>query len=140
MTIDIHKSEYEVMGGTVHCESFTTYKSFKLEDEVYAWLKRTMNNKGWRYTKLDEQGQAGIPDCLLLKGEKNWLIEVKMLKRKKLTSILDNLHFEPGQIPWMLKALKNKERYLLLVAKDNHIILIGEKHYVRTMLADTDNS
>lgn len=135
----ISVQEYEVMGLRVVCKELRATRSFSLEDQVYPYLKKIFNRKGYRFIRVDTTNQIGMPDCLCLKGPEYVLIEVKMLKTKKLVSILDNMTWQPGQIPFMLQAILKKQCYLLIVAKDDKLLVIGEKDYVRTMLNHTDN-
>jgi len=129
----ISEDAYEVMGLRVACAEVQVTRPFSLEKQVYVYLKRVFNKAGWKFIRVDTQGQQGFPDCLCLRGSKYVLIEAKMLKTKKLTNVLDNMVFQPGQIPFMLQALIKKQSYLLIVAKDNKLLIIGDNYYVRSM-------
>ncbi len=127
------------MGLRVACKEIQATRSFALEADVYTYLKRVLNNDGWKFIRVDTQGQQGFPDCLCLKGSQYMLIEVKMLKTKKLNNILDNMKWQPGQVPFMLQALTKKQSYLLVVAKGNSLLIIGSKNNVWTMFNNPDN-
>ncbi len=130
---------YEIMGKRVACRELQATRSFSLEHEVYPCLKRHANTAGWKFIRVDTQGQQGFPDCLLLKGKEYWLVEVKMLKTKKLKNPLDNVTWQPGQIPFMLQALQRKHRYLLVIAKADKLLILGEENNVRSMFNNTNN-
>ena len=134
----ISKDSYEVMGLRVACAEVQVTRTFPLEKDVYKYLKRKFNEAGWKFIRVDTQGQQGFPDCLCLKGSEYILIEAKMLKTKKLVNVLDNMTWQPGQIPFLLQALIKKQSYLLIVAKDNKLLIIGDNYYVRKLLSDTN--
>ena len=139
MTYRISEDSYEVMGKRLACFELQANRSFKLESEVYSYLKRVMNTLRYKFIRVDTNNQIGFPDCLCLKGSEYILIEAKMLKTKKLTSVLDNVTFQPGQIPFLLQAVLKKQCYLLIVARDNKLLILGDKHYVRKLLSDSNN-
>ena len=138
-TLRMSVDSYEVMGLRVACAEVQATRSFSLETKVYKYLKQVYNKAGWKFIRVDTTNQIGFPDCLCLKGSEYVLIEAKMLKTKKLTSVLDNMTWQPGQIPFMLQALIKKQCYLLIVAKGSKLLILGDESYVRTMLSYTDD-
>lgn len=137
--LSISVKEYEVMGVHVVCKELRATCTFKLEDQVYSYLKKIFNKHAYKFIRVDTTNQIGMPDCLCLRGPEYVLVEVKMLKTNKLTSVLENVTWQAGQIPFMLQALLKKQCYLLIIAKNDKLLIIGDKEYVRTMLNYTDN-
>ncbi len=135
----ISQEEYEIFGKRVACVELQATRSFRLEGETYPYLASILKRLRYKVMRVDTTNQIGMPDLLCLKGDEYILIEVKRLKRQKLTNILDNLHWQPGQVPFMLQALIKQQSYLLIVAKGNRLLVIGDPAYVRTMLSDTNN-
>ncbi len=132
-------NHYEIMGLRVACIEVQATRSFSLEHQVYTYLRPIFNKHGYKFVRVDTQNEIGMPDCLCLKGKEYSLIEVKLLKTKKLVSLLDNVSWQPGQIPFMLQALNKNQSYLLIIAKDRKLLIIGEEDYVRTMLSNTNS-
>lgn len=134
----ISKPCYDIMGTEVACAELQAARSFKLEKETYPYLKSQSATHGWKFIRVDTTSQQGFPDCLLLKQDNYWLVEVKMLKTKKLTRPLDNVTWQSGQIAFMLQALLRKQNYLLIIVKDNKFMILGDHTNVRTMLNNTN--
>lgn len=127
------------MGMRVACAEVQATRPFTLESQVYDYLKKCFNKQGYKFIRVDTTNQIGFPDCVCLRQAEYCLIEAKMLKTKKLVRVLDNVAWQPGQIPFMLKALLTKQCYLLIIAKDSTLLILGERKYVRTMLNNTNN-
>lgn len=127
------------MGLRVACVELQATRNFSVEDEVYPYIKQVVNANAYKFMRIDTTNQIGMPDCLCLRGPEYSLIEVKRLKTNKLVSVLDNVTWQPGQIPFMLQALLKKQSYLLIIAKDNRLLIIGDSDYVRTMLSNTND-
>lgn len=120
----IFQASYSFFGNPVGCSVIETNKNFKLEiPDVYPWLKG--HYKGWKFMRTETPDQRGMPDLLLLQGDKYLMIEAKVLKQKKLVSIEDNLHWQFGQIAFMKRAITLGLSYKLVVAKNNLIAFIN---------------
>ena len=126
------KDSYIFFGKTVACRVIDTNKQFKLETATYDYIKKRY--KTWKYLKVDTLNQIGFPDVLLLNGYQYLLIEAKLLKKKQLNSIEDDLKFEFGQLPFMKNALRLGLAYMLVVAKNNKIAFIGDELCLETFL------
>ncbi len=130
---------YEFFSLRVACVELQAARSFSLETKVYTYLKRQFNENGYKFIRVDTTNQIGFPDCVCLKGSEYVLVEAKMLKTTTLTRLTTNVEWQAGQIPFMLKALLTKMNYLLIIAKDNRLFVIGDEKYVWTMLDNTNN-
>jgi hypothetical protein len=120
----IFQPNYSFFGNNVRCVVVETNKRFKLEvPDVYPWVKEYY--KGWKFLRTETPDQRGMPDLLLLQGDKYLMIEAKVLKQKKLVKLEDNLTWQFGQIAFMKRALTLGLSYKLVVAKDNLIAFIG---------------
>lgn len=117
------KPTYNFFGHELDCTVRHTSKAFKLEvKDMYPWLKIAFSK--WKWHRIDTVNQIGFPDILLLQGGRYRLIEAKILKKKQLNTIEDDLVFQPGQIPFMKRSLTLNLDYILVVAKDNQIAFI----------------
>lgn len=124
---DSFLEEYAFMGDAVVGKIVPTTAVFKLEKAIYSFIKKRAQNANWKYLRVDTKDQIGFPDILLLRGNIYWQIEAKLLKKKKLTTIEDDLDWQFGQLAYMKRALTLNTNYLLAVAKDSNIIFIKRK-------------
>ena len=125
---------YRVFDITLSCIVIPVNNIITKEKDVYKEVLKL--HRDWRVIKIDLGVQIGFPDHIAFKGPEYRVIESKYLRKEALNSIVDDLHFEPGQIPYMYKALKNKEHYLLFVGKQNFIAIIGDSTYVWKSFGD----
>ena len=117
------KPAYKFFGHELQCAVIHTTKTFKLEvKDMYPYLKSMFSK--WKWHRIDTTNQIGFPDILLLRGGSYILIEAKILKKKQLNSIENDLVFQPGQLPFMKRSLTLRLDYILAVAKDNQIAFI----------------
>ena len=124
--------EYNFLGEKIYCKSIITKLEFSYEFEIYSLIKRTATKAGYRYIRIDTQGQQGFPDILLLKGQKYIQIEAKFLRRKQLNSIVDDLKWQFGQIAYMKRSFMNNENYILAVAKDHMLWFFTGGNFVKS--------
>lgn len=120
------KDNYIFFGHSVDCLTIETNTTFKLEvPDMYPWLKTKFNT--WKFQRIDTTNQIGFPDILLLKKDKYVLMEAKILKKKTLNSIEDDLTYQFGQLAFMKRSLTLGLSYILVVGKGNLISFIGGK-------------
>lgn len=112
------------MGSVVECVVLQTATEFNKEVKVTDFIKRVSQKSGWKCLKIDTTGQIGFPDNLLLKRATYWQIEAKLLKKKKLVSIEDDLRYQFGQIAYMKRAFTLGLNYMLVVGKGHKIAFI----------------
>ena len=111
------------------CTTLNTVATFSKEPKIHTVLKVLTRKKYWKYCRIETVNQIGMPDALLLRGDTYWLVEAKILKKKQLVSLENDLVWQFGQIAFMQKSLKNKLNYMLAVGKDNMLaLIIGDYH------------
>ena len=130
------RNSYQFFGETVTCLSRQVTVNFTNETKLTDYLKKISRKNFWKYTKVDTIDQAGFPDILLLRQDEYWQIEAKILRRKKLVSLKDNLKWQFGQIGYMTNALTRNLNYLLIVAKNSHVAFIKGASNDKTMRKD----
>jgi hypothetical protein len=118
------------------CKVVQTSGEFPLESKVYAYLKTLTRQDHWKFLRVDTTDQKGFPDILLLKQRTYWQIEAKLLKKKQLVSLEDDLHWQFGQVGYMKRALTLNLNYMLVVAKDTSIAFIKGDSNDRTKYVD----
>lgn len=129
----IFKENYIFFGHSVDCLTIQTNTTFKLEvHDMYPWIKNKFNT--WKFERIDTVNQIGFPDILILKKEQYCLMEAKILKKKALNSIEDDLTYQFGQLAFMKRSLTLGLSYMLVVGKGNLISFIGDKTCVETFL------
>ena len=116
--------EYTIFGLKVVATVFDTKRFFNEEKKLTTHLKRASSKSGWRFLKVDTDVQIGFPDVLLLKKERFWLIESKILKKKNLIKLEDDLKWQPIQISFMVDALRRKLNYSLFVGFKKQLCVI----------------
>ena len=119
------KDTYNFFGQDLICIRRKVNKTFVVESDVDHFIKKIF--KGWKYIKVDTVNQIGFPDNLLMKDSRYILIESKMLKKKELNVLEDDLKWQPGQLPFMKQALMLGLSYKLVVAKGNTLAYIMDK-------------
>lgn len=117
-------SSYTFFNSTVVCRTFDTAVEFDKETKIYTFLKNRASKLNWHYSRIDTDGQIGFPDILLLKKSTYWQIEAKLLKKKSLKNIQDDLRWQFGQLAYMKQALTLGLNYMLVVSKNNTIAFI----------------
>ena len=115
----------------VVCDVIQTATSFPKESNLTDYLGKVTRKAGWKYLRVDTVNQMGFPDILLLKGSDYWQIEAKILRKKKLVSLEDDLKWQFGQIGYFKRALSLNLNYMLVVAKGNNIAYIKGENNVQ---------
>ena len=133
------ETDYIFKETAVVCLAKRTTVVFSKESNIYSYLKRLSQNAGWKFLRVDTTNQMGFPDILLLKGNTYWQIEAKLLKKKKLVTIEDDLKFQFGQLAYMKRALTLNLNYALVVAKDTTIAFITGATNEETKRSDYTN-
>lgn len=129
----IFKPNYIFFGRSVDCLTIETNSTFKLEvTDMYPWLKKRFNT--WKFQRIDTTNQIGFPDIILLKKDNYVLMEAKILKKKSLNSIEDDLVYQFGQLAFMQRSLTLGLSYILVVGKGKYISFIGDKKCLTTCL------
>ncbi len=121
----IFQPTYDFFGRSISCRVIETDRQFSRETVTYSFIKQRWAT--WKYHRIDTTDQIGFPDVLLLKDYRALLIEGKLLKKKALKCIQDDIKFQPGQLPYMKRSLTLGLPYLLAVGKGNLIAFIGDK-------------
>lgn len=121
------QKRYDLMSLGLIVEVIDISFKFRLEIDIYAYIKRLTQLAGFKYHRIDTVNQQGFPDILLLKNDDYCLIEAKMLKKKKLVSLEDDLEWQFGQIAYAVRAVTLEHDYLLAVGRHNKLALIGQE-------------
>ena len=121
-------SRYTILGVDLVCEELQTKSMFRLEKDVYDYLKRITTAAEYKYSRIETVGQDGFPDILIMKNHEYCLIEAKRLKKKRLVILEDDLEWQFGQIGFAVRALTTGLDYVLAVCKNNTIALIGKEN------------
>lgn len=117
---------YDFFGVPLVCNVLRTSGTFALETDIYKFInKRTRNDA--LFKRVETTLQDGFPDIALFRGVEFLLIECKLLRKKRLVSVQDDLTFEYGQLPFMFNAVELKLNYALTVAKGNELAFIRAK-------------
>ncbi len=111
----IHSAEYDVFGYGLVGVSCSHKATFNRETELYHVVQNAAQAHGWEYCRIENKLQNGTPDIFLFRAHDYWLIEAKMLRKTLLRSIEDDLKWQPGQLTFMLRALRSKANYMLIV-------------------------
>jgi len=118
------KQTYDLMGNTLACEVFRLRSPLKRETTLEALIKNVSRPLGWKFHNIENMDQNGTPDVLLLRRAEYWFIECKMLKVNRLMSVLDNLKWQPGQLPYMKRAQTLKLNYMLAVGHRDQVAIL----------------
>ena len=118
------KETYTFFNKTVACKTVQATATLKQERQLTQFIRPLALRYGWKYIRIETRDQIGLPDILLLRGETYYQIEAKMLRKKELNSIQDDLHWQPGQLAYMKRALTINLNYILTVAKADMISFI----------------
>lgn len=122
---------YKLFNFTLVGETLRTKVKFKKESDIYKFLRPKVRKLGWKYLRVDTTNQIGFPDVLLLKEKEYWQLEAKLLKKKELLNLEDDLKWQYGQIAYMTTALSRNLNYILVVAKETTITFIKGDHNVQ---------
>ncbi len=120
----VFQPNYTLFGMELTCNIVSAPNPFKLERQTYHFIRKHSVEDYWKVLRIDTTDQIGYPDLSLYKEQSYNLIECKLLKKKNLVSIEDDISFEFGQFPFMVRALKLKLNYTLAVAKGNQLAFI----------------
>lgn len=101
---------FELVGTTVST-------SIEKELSVYRYIKVRAPLYLWRYVRLENKFQSGIPDIMLFRGNDYWLIECKVLHKKNLVALQDDLKWQYGQLAFAVDSLKRRMKYMLAVGQ-----------------------
>lgn len=94
------------------------------ESFLYAFLKRIAKKHDLIYTRIETRDKAGIPDVILFAQEIYIFVECKLLRKKELIDLKNDLHWQDGQIAFATEALKKQCAYVLMVGHDKTITII----------------
>lgn len=119
------QERYNVFGVEVRCVVTQCASTFPRESSLYTHVRRIALARDWRYIRVDTQDQIGFPDILLMRKREFWLIEGKMLKKRQLRSLEDDLQWQFGQLAFMNRALVSGVPYILAVAKGDCLAYIS---------------
>lgn len=131
--------KYICLNSVVVCKVVQTATEFLREDKIYEVIKRLSRNDGWAYRRVDTTNQMGFPDILLLKGQTYWQIEAKILKKKELVSIEDDLTWQFGQLGYLQTSVSKGLNYMLAVGKGSKLAFIKGENSVNTKCASYPN-
>lgn len=109
------KPSYTLFDSVWTCRVLQVHRPFRLENETYTHIKRITRNCGWKYRRVETIDQDAFPDIIVFKGVEYWLIESKVLRKKRLVSIADDLTWQPGQLSFMKRSHTLRMNYLLFV-------------------------
>jgi len=119
----IFQREYRLFDNVVNTHIIHTDYKFIKETQCYDFINRY--TPYCKTIRVDTTDQKGFPDQIILNGDEYLMIESKLLKRKKLVDLKDNLEWQYGQLAFFKRCLTTSRCYLLCVAKDNYIAFIG---------------
>lgn len=119
--MEVFKKQYFLFNNSLVCDYYQTGEYFKKETDIYNYIAR---NTSYFFYRTETVGQDGFPDVLLLRGGFYAQIEAKMLRKKQLLRIENDLKFEFGQLPYMQRAFRLGLNYFLVVAKDDTLAAI----------------
>ena len=125
--MDVFQPTYNLFGHELTCKTIQVGSAFILERNVDHWVKNYFQPKGWSYNKIDTQRQHGFPDILLLRKSNYIMIEDKLLRKKQLLSLEDDLKWQFGQLAFAKRSLSRGNNYLLCVGKNKTIAFIGDE-------------
>ena len=118
------QDQYTLLNSVAECRVISSATEFSLEKQLTNFLSRLTRKAGWKYLRIDTTDQQGFPDILLLKRDTYWQIEAKLLKKKRLVSLENDLRYEFGQVAYMKRAFTLGLNYMLVVSKGSKIAFI----------------
>lgn len=118
------KTEYTVLNSPLHGIILPCRGLVRTEFDVYPMIKTVTEQRNWLYSRVDNKNQTGTPDIFVSRDQEYWYIEVKRLKKRRLESIEDDLVWQFGQLAFMKRALRNRSRYMLAVAKEDKLVFL----------------
>lgn len=121
------KTEYNVLGSPLHGVVAPCRGTISREADYYSVIKRAAESRNWLYNRIETCDKRGMPDIFVTRGSEYWYVEVKRLRKKNLQSIEDDLHWQFGQLAFLKNCMRNRSRYILVVAHTNSALwLKGE--------------
>lgn len=122
--------EYNVFGLGLTGVIVPCKTALSRETSVYHAIQRAAQEKGWEYFRVENKLQNGFPDMLVFKSKQYWLIEAKMLHKRTIHRLEDDLEWQPGQLAFMVRALRSGAHYMLAVGDKTNCITycIGKNH------------
>ena len=130
----VFQSTYQLLGMELACNIVQVPTPFKLEKDTYTYIRSRSVENGWKFLRIDTIDQIGYPDISIFREDTYNLIECKLLRKKQLASIEDDLHFEFGQLQFAVRAIKLNLNYTLAVGKGNQLAFI-QGHYNKWNIA-----
>lgn len=115
-------AEYNVFGFPLHGVQSPVQGDISRESGVYHAVRASAQACGWEYYRVENKLQNGFPDIVLFRAHQHWFIEAKMLKKRHLSAIEDDLVWQTGQLDFMLRALRSKANYMLIVGHRLNIV------------------
>lgn len=119
------QEEYNFFNKTLLCLVRHRSVLFDRETAIYSYIINKFTKLDYNVYRVDTKNQIGFPDMLLLSPTSTLLFEAKMLKKKALISIQDDLGWQQGQIAFMMNAINKQLPYALIVAKNYSIAYIA---------------
>ena len=120
-------ANYTIFEDEYVCTIVQSKSVFNKEMAVYPKLKTVFEKDGWLFNRVETGGKDGIPDIFIAKGDDYYFIEVKMLHKKALKNVADDLKWQFGQLAFLKKAAMKKIHYILLVVKESTCCFIRRK-------------
>lgn len=128
---------YALFDSTWACRSWQVQAKIANETGTYGYIKKLVRSHGWKYKRVETIDQDGFPDIMVFKGPNYWAIESKMLTKRKLVRIEDDLKWQPGQLPFMKRSHTLNMNYMLLIyGKGTMASIIGDYNEQRVDYPD----
>ena len=122
--MEVFQLNYDLFGQHVVCTTVQAPEPFKLEVDMYRFIKKHVVKEGYMFLRIDTTDQRGYPDITLFREQEYQLIEAKLLKKNQLESIADDLRFEFGQLAFAVRALSLGLNYTLAVGRGRQLAII----------------
>ena len=119
---------YDVFGVCYACTEAHARTTFDREFDVYPRLKEAFESCGWLFNRVETAQKDGFPDIIVAKGDDYFFVEVKMLHKRVLKDIAEDLKWQFGQLAFLKKADMRGVHYLLVVAKEDRLFFIRRNH------------
>lgn len=136
--MSIFSQEYELGGERLYAltRAYSPLKPLRTESDLYVALRERCTELGWTYYKMDVKHSVGFPDILVIRGSEYVLMECKLLRKKALVSVKDDLKWEFGQIPTALKLVRSSCEYVMVVGREHTIAFLKGAHHGIPRYAD----
>lgn len=127
----------ELLGAPLHITS-VPYEGapFKVETQLYTFIKNKSTSRGWRYIRIENKLQNGFPDIVLMKAFDYCLVEAKVCRKAKFNSIIDDVKWQVGQIDFFYRSIKAGCKQLVAVYHKDIVHYITGGNYVAENLPD----